>query len=207
MIATGAPPAPEATFREYYLNTGNNNNRAPGMIGHLMNYFDPQLPTARPPLECYNAAVNKEPSSSHAYEILQQDGAVPAVQGQLGILHGVKLFPTSTTAPATIWTGQAFGFMGDTYSQNDPQSLTFPVDDFHRVTNTTVTTLRPEVLTIMFNADPALHSVNPPNAHDPGVMNVITRYVMPIPFELGATLLRDKWTPSTMQGSHKLDVC
>jgi hypothetical protein len=47
----------------------------------------------------------------------------------------------------------------------------------------------------MFNADLALHAVDPPNAHDPGVMNVITRYVMPIPFELVATLLGDEWSP------------
>jgi hypothetical protein len=47
----------------------------------------------------------------------------------------------------------------------------------------------------MFNADPTLHAVEPPNAHDPGVMNVMTRYVMPIPFELVATLLGDEWSP------------
>jgi hypothetical protein len=132
-VAQGAPPAPEMTFREYYLNASNDNDCSPGMIGHLMNYFDPQLPTARPPQECFNTAVNEEPSSSHAYVILQQDATVPATQGRVGILHGVKLFPTSTTAPTTTWTGQAFTFMGDTYSRNDPQTLTLPPDAFHRV--------------------------------------------------------------------------
>jgi hypothetical protein len=47
----------------------------------------------------------------------------------------------------------------------------------------------------MFNADPTLYAVDPPNGHDPGVMNVITRYVMPIPFKLVATLLGDEWSP------------
>jgi hypothetical protein len=58
-----------------------------------------------------------------------------------------------------------------------------------------VTTLQPEVLQIRFNADPALHAVDPPNVHDPGVINVTTRYVMPIVFELVATLLSNEWSP------------
>jgi hypothetical protein len=55
--------------------------------------------------------------------------------------------------------------------------------------------LRPQVLQIMFNVDPTLHAVSPPNAHDPGVMNVISHYVMPIPFKLVAMLLGDEWSP------------
>jgi hypothetical protein len=182
------------TFRERYLDVNYDDDG--GNLADLLAYFDPTAAPARDPMTLRNAVVNESDTTSHAYLILQQDPADPTDPGHITVVHGVKMFPTRVGAGAGVWQGQSFAFVHDVLNRNDPQTVEFPLDAFHRATGAgAVQVWLPQALQLMLNADPTLVVANPPGLLDAGAQWTVVRYVQPIPFRFVAGLLHQNWRP------------
>jgi hypothetical protein len=190
----GGQPAPILSYRDRYLDNTQDEDR--GQTQALLEFFDPMTVPARDPITLRTAASNESDQSTHAYAILQQDPNYPMLLGRVAILHGVKVYPTRVGVPANNWHGRTFAFVHDTLARNDPQTVEFPVDAFHRATGGGVmTTYRPEALQLIFAAAPDQQVTDPPGPMDPGQQQVVARFIQPVPFRFVAGLLHQTWTP------------
>jgi hypothetical protein len=182
-------PAPILSFREKYLDTSQDEDN--GNIQGLLEFFDPMTQPAGDPNILRTACSNESDTSTHAYAILQQDPALPGTVGRITVLYGVKVFPTRVGVPTTKWHGRVFAYVHDTLARNDPQTVEFPADAFHKATGGGVmATYRPEALQLIFAAAPPEQQVtDPPGPMDPGQQQIAVRYVQPLPFQFVAPLL------------------